>query len=82
MKRNAEIIMKVATVILVLAIFYMGISLYIPLPMPKWYEEMRKYDAEARVNQNPIFKLTKEAVTLRIERDSLQHLVDSLQLKK
>jgi len=69
-------------IIILLTIVYLVVSFYVPSIRPKWYGKMNKDAAEIRVNQNPIFKLTKEAVTLKIERDSLQHLVDSLQSKK
>lgn len=80
--KTLETSSKIFIIIILLTIVYLVVSFYVPSIRPKWYGKMNKDAAEIRVNQDPTFKLIKENFTLRIEKDSLQHLVDSLQSKK
>lgn len=74
--------MKKITGIILLLMFvmamYLTLSLIVPLPFPDWYKQMEKKQVDSIVAHDPFLKLTKTTIRYRDERDSLQHIIDSL----
>ena len=52
-----------------------------PVPFPEWYEKAQKEQVDEMMKNDPVLKLGDVALELRKERDSLQHVVDSLESK-
>lgn len=73
----------------VMMLFFLGVALYLllyvggfPVPLPKWYEKAVSEQADSIVARDPFLNLAKTTVKFRHERDSLQHIVDSLAQKQ
>ena len=61
---------------------YMMLSVIgVPVPFPEWYEKAQKEQVDEMMKNDPVLKLGDVALELRKERDSLQHVVDSLESK-
>lgn len=58
---------------------YLMLSVFgVPVPLPKWYEQVVKEHVDSSMAHDPFLNLAKTTCKFRTERDSLQKLVDSL----
>lgn len=76
-----KIINVVLTSILGTAL-YLLLSIHFNLPFPQWYEKMVKEEVDSSMAHDPFLNLAKTTIKFREERDSLQHIVDSLKINK
>lgn len=61
---------------------YLMLSVFgVPVPFPKWYEKMESEYVDSAMAHDPFLKLANITVDFKEQRDSLQHIVDSLQSK-
>ena len=68
-------------ILMMLIILYLTVNIFVPVPLPKWYEKSIKEHVDSSMAHDPFLKLTKETIKFRDERDSLQHVIDSLTSK-
>lgn len=72
----------------VIMLLMLGTAMYlmlsiigVPVPFPKWYEKMVKEHVDSSMAHDPFLNLAKTTINFREQRDSLQHIVDSLKSK-
>lgn len=63
------------------SIIYLTASLFLKLPMPTFYKNLEYNHWIETKNNDPIFKLGNSFIYVVKQRDSLQHIVDSLTIK-
>jgi hypothetical protein len=79
-----KIIDKIVTIsmgVLMTIALYLMASIYFDLPLPKFYSDMLKQHSEERRKHDPLIKLGDRFIFVVHQRDSLQHIVDSLTTK-
>jgi hypothetical protein len=70
--------MKIFIGVIGLLIIYLLSSLFMEMPMPKIYEDWLDESVNERMNNDPSLKMYHTAFLIAKQRDSLQHVVDSL----
>jgi hypothetical protein len=78
---NKKIILIIFILILTVTLYLMLNVAGVPVPLPKWYKESIKRQVDSSMVHDPFLNLAKTTVKYRDERDSLQHIIDSLKSK-
>jgi hypothetical protein len=73
---------KLLLISMMVLMVYLFTSLFVELPFPKFYKDWQKANVEKRMANDPFLKMTNTAISVIKQRDSLQHIVDSLTTKK
>ena len=77
----AERIFGVILLIIIVGMIYLITSLFVELPFPDSYKKYQKEQVEQRMKNDPFYNLANNTVVIIKQRDSLQHLLDSLTKK-